>query len=161
MAYVWFRRVIGLRGVSNVLSRMKDAESKCVQEIAAGQEAHDGTDGEACAVLQESRHGLKLRDLFVAVATVLFQQGEDVLMFPTRMGLVESLQLSVHLAPSLDFFRRIVYMRNRLTRAVALCHSCNLCSSGTVDWVLGTRMVRTFMSFILLLHTRIKTVLLT
>lgn len=128
--------------MANVLCRVEDAEGQCVQKVTWTEETHDRTNGEASAVLEETRHLFQLWNIRVAVTTVLLQQREHVLMLTARMGLVELGQLAIHCAPAFDFRGCVVDMRDLLTSAVDLGLGRDFSTSLTVDWVMRTGVVR-------------------
>jgi hypothetical protein len=70
VANIRLRSVKRFRVVSNVLSAVEDSEGQGVQEITRGKETHDGTNGEAGAVLNESGDVFKLGDVVRAVTAV-------------------------------------------------------------------------------------------
>lgn len=65
--------------------------------------------------LQEVGDFLKLRDVVLAVAAVLLEQREDVVVFTTGMSGIQGLQLPEHGSPCGLLLLRVLNMWDRLT----------------------------------------------
>lgn len=144
MANIRFGSVEWLGRVSDVLRRVKDSESKRIQEITTGQQAHDRTNRKASAVLQEAGDLLDLRNLLVIVATVLDQKRQDVLVFATGVRGIHGSQSAEDLTPGFVFLVGVFDLRNSLTSAVRLCNASDFSTTSTVNRVMSTGMIRAY-----------------
>jgi hypothetical protein len=78
---------------------VEDAEGEAGQKVARREQAGDGADAEAGAVVQKVANVLELRNVVGPVPAVLLQQREHVLVLLARVRRVQRRELVVHRAP--------------------------------------------------------------
>lgn len=115
VANIGFRSVQGSGVVADILGRVEDTEGKAVQEVAAGQQTHNGAQGEASAVLQKLGDDVELRNLVGTISAVLDKQGEDVLVLAAGVSREHARQLLKDSRPGLNFGLSVLDMGNGLT----------------------------------------------
>lgn len=133
--------------MTNILCRIKDTEGKGVQEITTRQETHDRTNGKTSTILQETRDLFNLRNFFIIVTTVLNQERQDILMFTTSMSRIHGCQTTEDLTPGFIFLISVLNFRNRLTSTISLCNTSDFSSSSTINGIMSTGMIRTYVLF--------------
>jgi hypothetical protein len=94
--------------VSYVLRRMEDPECQSSQKVPRTKKSCHWPKGESCGVLQEIRNVLQLRNVVSSVATVLNEQGENVVMLFASVGWIQFRYLVENLPPSFSFLWSII-----------------------------------------------------
>lgn len=100
--------------MANVLGRVEDTEGEAVQEVAGGQQAHDGAQCESGTVLEEFGDAVELRDGAWTVATVLDQEREHVLVLATGIVREHGDELVEDGGPGIDLHFGVLDMRDGL-----------------------------------------------
>lgn len=140
VADIWFGRVQRFTGMPNVLRRMEDTEREAGKEITWWQQTSHRSQCESSTVcwkksqianvsnaatttlslvmeltFQEIRNVLQLRNVVFAIAAILDQQREHVVMLAARMCLVQLCNVAEHNAPCIRFLLRVFHVRQYLS----------------------------------------------
>lgn len=140
---VWFRSVLWVAVVSDVLGRMENLEGKTIQELSLSQETTDRLKSPSSLRLKEGTDVLQLGDIGVA-------ESFNILLhfFNCKVGLLtcvffeQGLQLLVAVLPDILFLIRVGNFRDFwVTNFVVKCNICNIVSSLFVLRISKTGMV--------------------
>ena len=104
--------VVGVLVVADVLGGVEHPEGEAGEEVPGGEEAGHGAQGEPGDAAEEVGDGLQLGDLPGAVAHVLLEEGEHVVVLVAGVGLVHGLQLGVHRPPHALLHLGVLHFRN-------------------------------------------------
>eukprot|EP00960_Hanusia_phi_P020545 605831-Hanusia_phi.AAC.1 len=141
MAEVGLGRVEGQRLVPHVLRAEEGAEGEAVEEVAGGEEAGDGANGEASPLLKEGRNLSLLRDALARQDALSLHVGDDVEVLPARVLARHGLQVVPHRPPGRRLLLRVLEERRQAAVLVLVRQVCNQLSALPVGDVLEARMV--------------------
>lgn len=141
MAHVWLGGVQGFARVADVLRGVEDAEGETSEEIAGTQETSNGAESESRAVPQEVRNVLQLGNVVLSVSAVVHEQREDVVVFATRVSLVELREVVEDHAPRLDLALRVLDVGQRLPVAIVVGQVGKVLATGAVNGIRESRVI--------------------
>mmetsp|Transcript_12214 Transcript_12214/g.32321 ORF Transcript_12214/g.32321 Transcript_12214/m.32321 type:complete len:232 (+) Transcript_12214:376-1071(+) len=141
VADVRLRGVERATGMSNVLRGVEHTECKPVEEIARGEEAHDGLEGEAGGGAEVRGDVTKLGDCTRGEDAVLFQEAHRGVVFPAGVGRAQCGEFFVDDAPGLLLGGGVVDGREALAVLVAHGVFGDFGAAEAVLFVVESRMV--------------------
>lgn len=130
------------RRVADVLRRVEHAEREAREEVARGEQAGHGAQGEARAVSEEVGYVFKLWDVVLPEAAVLDEEGKDMVVLPAGVFGEKLGELAEHFPPGLRLFGSVVHVRQRLTVLVVVREVGEVLPPGAVLFVREARVVR-------------------
>ena len=137
---IWFRRVVWVLDVSEVLGRAEDLEGKGVEKLPLREDAVSWLYPKPSFGLQVGRQLPQLRDPLGDTQS-LVQLATLVQKSLTHRGLMECVQFGVDLLPEGGLLGRVLHVRDGTAHPVFFGHRGDKVSPGTILRVLELRMI--------------------
>ena len=139
---IWFRSILRIRMVSNVLGWMEDFKCKTIQELSLGKKPTNWFQLPSSSTLQIFRDTSKLWDGSRTKSfNILFHIWNCLIGFFTSICFQHGLQFWIAVVPGFCLIFVVINSRNFLTNSVCKRDICYLFSSFPIFWVSKTWMI--------------------